>query len=234
MVFLPIAGLALGAAGMYLFDPEQGRRRRALVRDQAASRTRRLRRSAQGTWHDLRNRARGARHKWGGMRQNEIPDRVLAERVRSKLGRHSAHPRPIEVWARSGTVELRGPVLDGECDQLVRMVRRMRGVHEVRDRMQRHDGPEHVSALQGGSPRREERAAWARQRWSPAQRAASGGAGGALLLLAMRRGGIPGALAGLAGAALLVRAATNAPLQRLAGTATRQGETHTDPAREQP
>jgi len=234
MVFLPIAGLALGAAGMYLFDPEQGRRRRALVRDQATSRTRRLRRSAQGTLHDLRNRARGARHKWGGMRRDEIPDRVLTERVRSKIGRHSAHPRPIEVWARSGTVELRGPVLDSECDQLLRIVRRMRGVREVRDRMQRHDGPEHVSALQGVSPRREQRAAFSRQRWSPAQRAASGGAGGALLLLAMRRGGIAGALAGMAGAALLVRAATNAPLQRIAGTAARHGATREQPTDEQP
>ncbi len=230
MVFLPIAGLAVGAAGMYLFDPEQGRRRRALVRDQALSRTRHVQRSARSTLHDLRNRARGVRHQWGGMRQDQIPDRVLAARVRSKLGRYSAHPRPIEVWAHAGTVELRGPVLASECEELLRVVGRMRGVREVRDRLQRHDhdSAAHVSALQGGRPRRRERAASAADRWSPAQRAASGGAGSALLLMAMRRGGLAGTVAGLAGAALLVRAATNAPLQRWAGAGARQDGPRSD------
>ena len=228
MVFLPIAGLALGAAGMYLFDPEQGRRRRALVRDQALSRTRHLQRSARSTLHDLRNRARGVRHKWGGLRQDQIPDRVLAARVRSKIGRYSAHPRPIEVWAQAGIVELRGPVLASECEELLRVVGRMRGVREVRDRLQRHDSAAHISALQGGRPRRRERAASAGERWTPAQRTASGGAGSALLLMAMRRGGLSGTVAGLAGAALLVRAATNAPLQRLAGTGARQDGPRSD------
>ncbi|MCC7547312.1 MAG: BON domain-containing protein [Burkholderiales bacterium] len=153
MAFLPIAGLALGAAGMYLFDPGQGRRRRALVRDQAASRARHLRRGADAALRDLRNRARGAGHGWRAMPAGDIPDRVLVERVRSKLGRCSSHPRAIRVSAHRGAIELSGPVLAQESEALLRIVRRVRGVREVGDRLERHESPEHVSALQGGSAR---------------------------------------------------------------------------------
>lgn len=40
--------LGLGAAAMYLFDPEQGRRRRALMRDQASKARRAIRERAAG------------------------------------------------------------------------------------------------------------------------------------------------------------------------------------------
>ena len=40
--------LGLGALAMYLFDPQQGRRRRALVRDQITHARRVLRERAQG------------------------------------------------------------------------------------------------------------------------------------------------------------------------------------------
>lgn len=52
--------LGLGAAAMYLFDPEQGRRRRALVRDQMTKARRVIRERAAGTTRDLGNRAYGA------------------------------------------------------------------------------------------------------------------------------------------------------------------------------
>ena len=41
--------LGLGALAMYLFDPQQGRRRRALVRDQITHARRVLSERAQGT-----------------------------------------------------------------------------------------------------------------------------------------------------------------------------------------
>jgi len=217
MVFLPIAGLALGAAGMYLFDPEKGRGRRAQMRDRAGSRVRRLRHGADAAVRDLRNRARGMRHGWRGVREGEIPDRVLTERVRTKLGRYSSHPGAIRVAANHGTVELSGAALAHECDTLLRVVRRVRGVQAVRDRIERHHDPAHVSALQGGVPRSGEHNAFMRERWSPSARMLSGGAGSALVLLAMRRRGLAGALAGAAGAALLLRATTNSPLRRLSG-----------------
>lgn len=51
--------LGLGAAAMYLFDPEQGRRRRALLGDQMTKARRVIRERASGTARDLGNRAYG-------------------------------------------------------------------------------------------------------------------------------------------------------------------------------
>lgn len=52
--------LGLGAAAMYLFDPERGRRRRALVSDQMTRARRIIRERASGAARDLGNRAYGA------------------------------------------------------------------------------------------------------------------------------------------------------------------------------
>jgi hypothetical protein len=56
----------LGALTMYLLDPEQGRRRRALLRDQWTHAKRVVRERTAGTARDLSNRAYGvameARH----------------------------------------------------------------------------------------------------------------------------------------------------------------------------
>lgn len=222
MVFLPIAGLALGAAGMYLFDPVQGRRRRASMRDQAYSRAGQFRHGVDVAMRDLCNRARGARHEWGVSDRHRIPDRVLVERVRAKLGRYTAHPGAIKVAATDGCVVLGGNVLAQEHDTVLKIVRRLRGVQAVRDHMTPHHDAQGVWALQGGVARPGERMAFLQQDWSPAARVMSGGAGSALLLMALRRGGIGGGLAGLAGAALLLRASTNSPLQHWAESRSRR------------
>jgi hypothetical protein len=52
--------LGLGALAMYLFDPQQGRRRRALLRDQMVHARRVVRERARGATRDLSNRAYGA------------------------------------------------------------------------------------------------------------------------------------------------------------------------------
>lgn len=55
----PILSFALGALAMYYFDPEQGRRRRALVRDQLVHLRTKARKEVVGQAKDLRNRAQG-------------------------------------------------------------------------------------------------------------------------------------------------------------------------------
>ena len=52
-------GVAIGAAAMFIFDPDQGRRRRALARDKAVHYGKEAGDFATGTAKDLRNRARG-------------------------------------------------------------------------------------------------------------------------------------------------------------------------------
>ena len=57
-----LAGFAGGLALMYFYDPEEGRRRRALLRDQLNKWTRIGRQTAEGTAKDVRNRTVGVMH----------------------------------------------------------------------------------------------------------------------------------------------------------------------------
>src|SRR5712692_6058045 len=52
-------GVGVGAAMMYLLDPNRGKRRRALVRDQLAHLAKRTPEIVDTTARDLKNRARG-------------------------------------------------------------------------------------------------------------------------------------------------------------------------------
>src|SRR5438132_5811675 len=53
------AGAAVGAGLMYLLDPEGGRRRRALLRDQLVSAAHKTTDAVDATSRDMTNRARG-------------------------------------------------------------------------------------------------------------------------------------------------------------------------------
>ncbi len=57
-----LSGLGVGAALMYLFDPQGGNRRRALIRDKTFSASRKTQQALTGKAHDLRNRAQGLLH----------------------------------------------------------------------------------------------------------------------------------------------------------------------------
>ena len=95
----------LGGAGlMYLFDPERGRRRRALVRDKMVHLANTTEDAAEGVMRDMSNRMRGtvARTRRMLTPEGEVPDVVLVERVRAQLGPF-AH-RAIEVSAARGRV----------------------------------------------------------------------------------------------------------------------------------
>jgi len=61
-VFAILAGLGIGAGLMYLFDPQGGNRRRALIRDKATKLNRQTREALEGTAKDLSNRAKGMTH----------------------------------------------------------------------------------------------------------------------------------------------------------------------------
>jgi uncharacterized membrane protein len=63
-------------------------------------------------------------------------------------------------------------------------------------------------------------ASWARDRWSPAQRALAGATGAAMAMYGYLRGGLRGIALCAAGGALVARASANEPLDRLVG---RQG-----------
>jgi osmotically-inducible protein OsmY len=131
-----IAGLLLGAGAMWLLDPDRGARRRALVRDQGRRASRRLSDELEGAARDLRNRSSGAVAEIAArFRRETVDDEVVRERVRAALGRVVAHPHAVEVEVRDGRVVLSGAVETGEVGRLVAVVRKIRGVAEVEDRL---------------------------------------------------------------------------------------------------
>ena len=216
---LLLGAAAAGAMSMYLLDPDHGRRRRAVMRDRLASGISRLDEAASVASRDLRNRARGVAHEVRSrFTQEEVPDEILCERVRSRLGWAVSHPGAIEVSALSGRVTLSGAVLEREYVRLLRTVWAVRGVADVEDRLAVYESGAGISALQGNGRARERRFGPWQENWPPGVRLIMGAAGGILLINAV--GGRLSALrllGGVAGAALIARSGTNMRIDRLVG-----------------
>lgn len=213
-----VKGLIAGATLMYLFDPERGARRRALLRDQLLHLNRDLEAGLDAAARDARNRSKGMTARaTQRLRPDHAPDEVIEERVRSQLGRIVSHPGAIEVSAREGRVTLSGPVLERELKPLLSRIRRVRGVKEVDDHLEVHTQPGNVPGLQGAGRPREPRSELMQENWTPALRLLMGAIGAAALVRGKRRAGVVGAATTAVGSALLARAATNLPTRRLVG-----------------
>jgi uncharacterized membrane protein len=212
-----LGGLGIGAGLAYLMDPNQGRRRRAYLRDQAVHATHVMGDAIDTTARDLRNRAKGmAAQTRSRFRREEVDDEVLVERVRSAMGRAVSHPHAIHVTAQDGHVTLTGPVLASEEPRLFSTVARVPGVKDVENRLESHEGPGGVPALQGGSTR-PGRYGMARENWPPATRLMVGAAGSAMAAYGAGRRDAFGAALGVTGLGMLLRSATNLPVDRLTG-----------------
>jgi Flp pilus assembly protein TadB len=61
-ILVILSGVGIGAGLMYLFDPEGGNRRRALIRDKAIKLNRQTRETIEAKTKDLSNRAKGVVH----------------------------------------------------------------------------------------------------------------------------------------------------------------------------
>ena len=207
-----IGGLGIGAGLMYLFDPDKGKRRRALLEDKARHLAKVGRREFTKTSHDLENRARGlaceAKSLFVG--GDEAADNIVEARVRSRLGRCSSNPHAVKTVVEDGAVTLSGPILEHEADALVSEVSKIDGVTSVDDRLERHALEEHFPALQG----HKERNPYA-DRWTPTGRLLTAVGGGALAGYGMRRGDLLGKAMGVAGTGLLIRSALDMPLSDL-------------------
>jgi uncharacterized membrane protein len=217
---------AFGGAAMYLFDPTRGRRRRALLRDQAVkavSAAYGARDALNVGKRDLSNRSRGMAARLSSIFvRRKASDDAIAARVRSKMGRYVSHPGAVDVVARDGAVILSGAVLRHEHDGLLARLRSVPGVEEITDHLIAHESAEGVSELQGGRLRRGERVEILQDKWAPGTRLAAGAAGTTLALYALsRKKTFGGLLAAAAGTALLVRSTTNAPLRQVAARAGR-------------
>lgn len=208
---------ALGAAGMYLFDPVRGRRRRVLVRDKLVRSLAQSRRATGVMGRDARHRLQGAAARTRSLiRANDVSDDVLAERVRTALGRATSHPGAIDVSSSDGTVTLRGVVLKREHPRVMRAARAAAGMCEVHDELAAYRRANGISALQGGRSSFNRRQFAIPEHWPPPARVLTCAAGGALSVWGLFQRASIALLAAAAGSALLVRGASNVPLSRLA------------------
>jgi osmotically-inducible protein OsmY len=159
-----VGGLGLGAALMYVLDPERGKRRRAVVRDKALSGARRAGNRVAAKSRDAANRVRGAAAEVKSLtRSDEADDFVLEERVRAAIGRVVARPPSIDVAAIAGTVLLSGAVRTDELDDLLSAVRGVPGVADVENRLEMYETSEDVEKRPANDEKR------GVDRWEPVE-----------------------------------------------------------------
>jgi hypothetical protein len=206
-----IYSLALGAAGMYVFDPDKGRRRRAIARDKARSVLLDAREAVGVTQRDVAHRMQGLRARARRLLLQEPvrDDLQLIERVRARMGRLVSHPHAVQVGARRGRVTLSGPILTREVGPLLASVRTVWGVSDVEDRLIAYDRAENIPSLQGGSEPRRTGASAPQESWPPALRGAAVVGGAFLTLSGMHRGSLSGLVLTLTGVGLIVRGVAN-------------------------
>lgn len=211
--------IGLGAGLMYFMDPQQGARRRAMVRDKANRFVNNLDESIEKAMEDTRNRTRGVLSEMTAKLSDQgAPDWILEERVRSNLGRIAGHARGVTVTADGGRIYLSGPILREDEDAIVKTAMRTRGVHGVENQLQVFDSPESIPSLQGQlSPQRSLRPDWEQRNWSPATRLLSGVGGSLLTLYGMTRRGVAKPVLSTAGLVLTARGVTNLDTRSLLG-----------------
>ena len=209
----------LGAASMYFFDPERGKRRRALVRDKLIRSFHDagdcIAKTAEYSWNRAYGMLAEAR---GRLSHDDANDYVIRERVRAALGRAVSHPSAVEVdCTDGGVITLRGAVLASELDSLLSAVGRVRGVRDVRNEIEVHERPGREPRLQGGRTRTADRWEFLEDNWDPFARLVATVGGTALASWGLARRGVIGTAAFAAGATFAARGMTNLPVKRLTG-----------------
>ena len=209
-----LAGIVVGAGLIYFGDPYRGRRRRAHARDKAVHLANTAEKAIDRSFRDLTNRAHGMfAEALDALIPTPLPDEVLLERVRTRLGRLVSHPGAIEVRVAGGHVILRGDILASEAPRLLAALRIMSGVREVIEEMNVHETAGTCPALQGKRVIRSDEGCPLTGPWTPATRAVVGAAGIGTLLGAAyqfsKKRGVRGTLMGIAGGAMLLRSITD-------------------------
>jgi hyperosmotically inducible periplasmic protein len=155
-----VTGAAIGAAAMFILDPQNGRRRRSLARDKAIK--------ARNTVDHVVNEslprradyasgvAEGARHRIqefteGTSKRPAENEQVLLDRVLSTVFRDPELPKgDLNINATGSTVFLRGSIEDQEIvDTIEKRVRDVEGVDNVVNLINQPDAdPDEVRAEQ--------------------------------------------------------------------------------------
>jgi len=224
-----ISGLALVVPLVYLFDPDNGRQRRAALGARYSNAMSQLKTRTQHTRERLSDRYQNASARarsWLAGRKR--PDETLASTVRMNLWRAVPPLTGVGVVAHNGEIILHGDVLAQEHDRVLQVVGSVPGVVNVVN----HLSPVAEVAPQTIGPRVRQgftviRDSLAEPHWSPPTRVCTGTVGLALLRLAVQHRNVYGGLVALAGAALVTRSLFNQPLRSLGSLGERvESEAH--------
>jgi len=211
-------GFLFGVGLMYLLDPVRGRARRARILEAVHHAERRERELLGRGARDARQRVHGLTERVKHRPSSEVPDVVIAERVRSRLGRVVSHPRAVDVAVVDGRAILRGAIFAHEAPKAIAAARGTAGVRAVIDRLERHLTAGQIPQLQGQGRVAIKAKALAVAPWSPAAQLVASGAGALLFAYgALIRRGLVGTLVGTGGVALALRGTFNRPIAALLG-----------------
>lgn len=156
-----LVGACAGAALMYICDPQQGSRRRALIRDQLRRGLHAGCERTAAAVKDLRHRSQGLMARGRrGLQHELVADDVLQAQARSRLGHVVDYAHAIDIAVQDGRVRLTGPILSRDLTELLRQIRRLPGVQHIDNQLEVHDEPGNVPALQGALAESESNDAW--------------------------------------------------------------------------
>ena len=195
--------MGLGAGVMYMLDPNRGKRRRALARDQLLSLARQGQNSVADYTQDLSHRTKGLlAQARANVPTEDVADPVLENRVRAELGRLLSSLGPIAVTAHQGHVILRGPIHPDALDIVLTQVATVPGVTSVEDQLDPQPIPTapHLRPDAGGLNRQMDILV---KQWLNAGRFALGTIGAAMVLQGLLRGGLAGTARKALGLALI-------------------------------
>jgi len=216
---IALAGAALGSTAMYMLDPRAGTRRRAELVERLALTRKQAVRVAQSSDRERQTRFPSF------FKPVPPSDEALTETLRSAIEQLVRQPAFVEIAVWNGDVVLSGSLDEPEHKRLLKTVRKTPGVKEVLDRLWIHRGRSNevvrANELEQARAARIDEA----QReggWPTAARIAVGASGAALGLYGARTHGLSGALALIAGTALLLRTSINRPLKTLAPRANQE------------
>lgn len=214
---------ALGAAAAYFFDPNSGKRRRALLIDAIEHARHEGPRRLIGAFNDLEHRAHGTLSRARAVATaGEADDQTIVARVRSRLGRVSGSIHGICATSNHGVVELTGHVLEDEVGSVLHTARSTRGVRRVVNSLETRSRDTAASALTR-TP------AIARRQpgyWTPGKRLAIATSAAIAAVWGLFRGGATGLALVSVGTAGLARSASNRSIRELTGIGGPSREIH--------
>ncbi|HYZ76285.1 MAG TPA: BON domain-containing protein [Gaiellaceae bacterium] len=130
-----LVGGVLGSLGTLFFDPQQGRRRRALLVDRTAGFFRRTGQRAERAGRGVGARVYGMSQQVQHLKEEpkEFDDATLARKVETEIFRDADVPKgQIDVNVQKGVVQLRGEVPSPDMlNDLVEKTRKVQGVRDV-------------------------------------------------------------------------------------------------------